>query len=103
MMKMFSLRASEEVLKEAERLSRVGKVDKSLILREALEKGLEKVSLETSMKLFSEGKLTVSEAANLAGLSVGEMMDKLREFGISSRIAIEDLEGSFEEALKVFK
>lgn len=100
---MFSLRASEEVLKEAERLSRVGKVDKSLILREALEKGLEKVSLETSMKLFSEGKLTVSEAANLAGLSVGEMMDKLREFGISSRIAIEDLEGSFEEALKVFK
>jgi len=56
-----------------------------------------------TMKLFSEGKLTVSEAANLAGLSVGEMMDELREAGISPKIKVEDLEGSFEEALKVIR
>ena len=103
MMKMFSLRASEDTLKEAIRLSKIAKVDKSLVLREALEKGLEKIRLETAIKLFSEGKLSLSEAANTAGISVGEMMDKLREVGISSKITLEDLQGSFKNALKIIK
>ena len=66
MMKMFSLRASEDTLKEAERLSRIAGVDKSLVLREALEKGLAKIRLETAIKLFSEGKLSLTEASNTA-------------------------------------
>jgi len=103
MMKLFSLRASEKTLKEADRLSRIAKVEKSIILREALEKGLEKVRLEESIKLFTEGKLAVSEAANTAGISVGEMMEKLKERGISSRITKEDLEGTLQNALKIIK
>jgi hypothetical protein len=61
---MFSLRASEDTLKEAIRLSKIAKVDKSLVLREALEKGLEKIKIETGIKLFSEGKLSIPEATN---------------------------------------
>ena len=103
MMKLFSLRASEEVLKEAERLAKFGKIDKSLVLREALEKGLEKVRLETAIRLFAEERLTVSESANLAGISVGEMMDKLREVGVDSHIGIEEIEGTLKEALNVIE
>ncbi|MDP2924834.1 MAG: UPF0175 family protein [Nanoarchaeota archaeon] len=103
MMKMFSLRASEQILKEAERLSKIAKVDKSIVLREALEKGLEKIKLETAVKLFSEGKLSLGEAANTAGISVGEMIDKLREAGISSAITSEDLNEMLEKALKIIR
>ncbi len=103
MMKMFSLRASEDLLKEVDRLAKVSKVDKSLVLREALEKGFEKVRLETAIKLFSEERLTVSEAANLAGISVGEMMSELRKVGISSGITQEEIEGSLKLALDVIK
>jgi len=103
MMKMFSLRASEEILREAERLSIIAKVDKSIVLREALEKGLEKIKLETAIKLFSEGRLSLNEAANTAGISAGEMMDKLREAGISSSITSEDVDELLEKALKIIK
>lgn len=103
MMKMFSLRASKDTLREAERLSRIAKVDKSLVLREALEKGLEKIRIETATKLFSEGKLSLTEAANTAGISAGEMMDKLREAGINSKITLEELKGTLDKALKVIK
>lgn len=103
MMKLFSLRASEKVLEDIDRLSKIARVDKSLIIREALEKGLEKVKLEESIKLFVDGKLTVGEAANIAGISVGEMMEKLKDRGIGSRITKEDLEGTLQKALKVVK
>ncbi len=102
-MKMLSLRASEETLKEVERLAKIGKIDKSLVLREALNKGLEKVKLETAIKMFSEGKLSVSEAGNTAGLSVGEIMQELRQKGLGSRITQEELEGTLEEALNILK
>ena len=54
-------------------------------------------------KLFAEGKLTVGEAANTAGISTGEMMENLREFGIKSRITQEELEGTLETALEIVK
>lgn len=103
MMKPFSLRASENILKEAERLSKIVKVDKSLILRGALEKGLEKVRLEEAIKLFSMGKLTVSEAANIAGISIGEIMEIFRERGMNSRITKEELEETLQKALEIIK
>ncbi len=103
MMKMFSLRTPENTLREAERLSKIAKVDKSLVLREALEKGLEKIRLETAIKLFSEGKLSLTEASNTAGISAGEMMDKLREAGINSKITLEELKGTLSKAYKVLK
>lgn len=103
MMKMFSLRASEDTLKEAIKLSKIAKIDKSLILREALEKGFEKIRLETATKLFSEGKLSLTEAANTASISAGEMMNELRKAGIDSRIALEELEGTLEDALRIIK
>ncbi len=103
MKKMISVRASEIMVKEAERLAKFGKVDKSIVLREALEKGLEKIKLETSIKLFIENKLTLQEAANIAGISAGEMMDILRQNGIDSKINLEDLRGSLERSLKMIK
>ena len=103
MMEMFSLRASKDTLREAERLSKIAKVDKSLILREALEKGLEKIRIETAIKLFAEGKLSLTESSNTAGISAGEMMDKIRESGINSKIALEELKDTINNALKILK
>lgn len=103
MKEMFSLRAPKDTLREVERLSKIAKVDKSLVLREALEKGLEKIRIEIAAKLFSEGKLSLTEASNTAGISVGEMMDKLREAGINSKITLEELKETLDEAIKSVK
>ncbi len=103
MKKMISVRASETMVKEAERLAKIARVDKSIVLREALEKGMEKIKVETSIKLFIENKLSLQEAANIAGISAGEMMDILRQNGIDSKIELEDLRGSLERAQKIIR
>jgi len=55
------------------------------------------------LKEFSESKVSTSEAAEIADLSVGEMMDELVKRGLKSEIKLEDLEGSLERAFKVVK
>lgn len=59
------------------------------------------MEIETAMSLFAEGKLSLTEASNTAGISAGEMMNKLREVGINSKITLEELRGTLDRAIKV--
>lgn len=45
---------------------------------------------EYALKLFAEGRVSISEGAALAKLSVGEYMDLLASRGIKSRVTLED-------------
>lgn len=103
MMKNMSVRLKEDLMKEAERLANLERVDKSVIIREALEKGFAEVKLEIALDRFSEGKASTSEAAKIAGLSIGEMMDETVKRGLKPNITAEDLKGSLESALKIVK
>ncbi len=67
------------------------------------EKRFNKDKLKTAVELFSEGKASTSEAAEVAGLSVGEMMDELVRRGVRPSITKEDLAGSLGRALKAVK
>ncbi len=103
MMKNVSIRLQKEFMEEAEKLAKLEMVDKSTIIREALEKGFAEVKLKTAVELFSEGKASTSEAAEVAGLSVGELMDELVRRGIRPSITKEDLAGSLGKAIKTLK
>jgi len=103
MMKNVAVRAPEKFIKDAKRIATLEYVDKSTILREALERGLSEIKLETAIKRFREGKASTSEAAEIAEISLGEMMDELMERGIRQDIGKEELEGNLEKALKMVK
>lgn len=103
MMKNVSVRLREDLMKEAEKLAKIENVDKSMIIREALEKGFAGVKLKIAIEMFSKGAASTTEAAGIAGLSVGEMMDELTERGIRPEISKEDIKGGLEKALKIVK
>ncbi|MBI2664133.1 UPF0175 family protein [Candidatus Woesearchaeota archaeon] len=103
MMKNISIRLKDDFIKEADKLAKLELVDKSVIIREALEKGFAEVRLQTALDKFSEEKASTSEAAEIAGLSVGEMMDELVKRGLRPKFTKEDLQGGLGRALRVVK
>lgn len=94
MLKQISMRVPEEFYETVNQLSKLEKQEKSFIVREALKKGLEKLRKENAVELYKERKLTLSEAARLADIGAGEMMDLLIKEGAGSGISIEDFEKS---------
>ena len=94
MLKQISMRIPEEFYETLEKLSKIEKQEKSFIVREALKKGLENLRKEIAVKLYKERKATLSEAAKLADIGAGEMMDFLVKEGVKSDISIEDFEES---------
>ena len=103
MMKNVSIRLKEDFMKEAEKLARLALVDKSIIIREALEKGFAEIKLEKALELYVKGKISTSEASEIADLSIGEIMDEITSRGLKVAITKENIRGSLERALKIVK
>lgn len=88
------MRIPKEFYETVEQLSKLEKQEKSLVVREALKEGLEKLRKERAVHLYKEKKLTLSEAAKLADVGAGEMMELLIQAGVKSEISIDDFEKS---------
>jgi predicted HTH domain antitoxin len=84
------VRLSKKVLeyidKEAERES----VDRSVIIRRLVERGAAELEKEKAAKLYIEGKISISGAAEMARLMIPEMVDYLVSKGFKSEYSVED-------------
>ncbi|MEM5802278.1 MAG: UPF0175 family protein [Candidatus Aenigmatarchaeota archaeon] len=86
------IRLPKEVLKEIEKLSKEEMEDRSTIIRKLVMIGYKNFMIKRSAEDYIKGKITLSEAAHKAGLTVWEMEKYLVERGFKSSYSLEDLE-----------
>lgn len=98
---MYKMEIPENLINSLRKIKKYEPVEESLLLRQALEYGIRDVEKELAVKLFSEGKTTISESAEIAQLSVGEMMELLSERGIKSKITLKDYEEGMSSAVEM--
>jgi len=91
-----SARLPKERVRLVEEIARAEKVDKSTILDRALEHYTKEWKLQRAIESYREGMATLSRAAEIAGVSVWEMIDELTKRKIPPQYDVED----FEEDLK---
>jgi len=91
----------ESLINSLKRIKKYVPVEESLLIRQALEFGIKNIEKELAIKLFSEGKTTISESAEVAEISVGEMMELLSNRGIKSKITLNDYETGKSTAEKM--
>ncbi len=98
---MYKMEIPENLINSLRKIKKYEPVEESLLLRQALEYGIRDVEKEVAIKLFSEGKTTISESAEIAQLSVGEMMELLSERGIKSKVTLKDYEEGMSSAVEM--
>ena len=92
MTESISLRLPKDVLKGLDALAKAEDKDRSTIIREIINSGIEAKKLEQSIRLYRERKATAWRAASLAGVSLWRFIDVLRERGVLLNYSGEDLE-----------
>lgn len=87
---VITVRLPEKDVKTIEKIAiRIAK-DKSTTIRELVEQG----RIYFAIIEYREGKISLGKAAEIAGLSISEMIDLLAKLGIPSAMEVEDyLEG----------
>ena len=90
MTKTMSIRMDKENFEFVSRLSKQEKGDISKTVRDLVYKGRVMFAIEK----YKNGEASLGKAAELAGLSVGNMMTTLEQYGVKSNLEVEDyLEG----------
>lgn len=97
---MYKLEIPEKLINSLKKIKKYEPIEESLLIRQALQYGIRDIEKELAVKLFSEGKTTISESAEIAELSVGEMMELLADRGIKSKITLKDYEEGLATAVE---
>jgi len=100
MEKIISIRPTEEIERKLERLMGIEKTERSVLIRRILNTGIDEELKKHALGLFRDKKVSLAKAAEIADLSVREMMDLIKEKGIPLHISIEDIREDFEAAMK---
>ena len=77
-----SARIPDDVFKELESFMKEESLEKSASIRKLLAEGLQHWKEERALKLLENGKVTFLKAAQMAGLSVWDFADLVREKGV---------------------
>lgn len=88
---------SEETLAEVDRLAERLKTDRSEALRRFIERGLREARIDDALGLLRQRKVSMGRAAEMAGVSLYEMLDLAREKGIPSGYGPDDLDRDIRE------
>ncbi|MGB2727006.1 MAG: UPF0175 family protein [Halobacteriota archaeon] len=100
MQKIISIRPTEEIERKLERLIGIEKTERSALIRRILDIGINEELKKHALELFRDKKVSLAKAAEIANISVREMMDLIKEKGVSLHITIEDIRKDFEAAMK---
>lgn len=85
------IRVPKKLLKTVEEKAEEEDVDRSTIIRQLISKGVREYKKEKAANLYREGKLSMSGAAEMADLTIREMIDYLIGKGYRSTYTYEDL------------
>ena len=91
-MKVLTLRLPEDVLEKIDNIARREGKERSEVIREILKIGLRDKFIEDALKAYKEGKVSIWKAAKIAGLSLWEFVEILKDKSIEIQYGIRELE-----------
>ena len=95
-METISIRMEKEDYISIKQIAEENREDVSKAIRELVEKG----RFLLAMEKYKEKDISLGKAAELAGVSISKMIDKLAELGIKNHIEFEDYERGLENLRK---
>ena len=99
-MTLISTRIPEDIRKDLKWYAEKERIGMSIAFRKILEKGLQEIKLEYSLELYKKGRISLWKAAEIAGISLWEIMEIVRERRIPKHYTIEDAEKDLKVTLK---
>lgn len=74
-----------ELLRSIDELARVKRVNKSALLVESIKLGSRELRIRFALEQYERGSISVGRAAEMAAISLAELLEEMRKKGITPR------------------
>jgi len=95
-----TVRLEGELINKIEDEARYEKTDKSTIARRLIAAGIEQAQRARAVEEYRKGRCTIWKASKIAGISLREMIELLRQEKIPRHISPEDVDEAWREAIE---
>lgn len=95
-----NIRVPLGMMEELEEIAGEEQLTKTDVARRLLSQGIRQWKMEYALELYQEGRVTKERAAEIAGLSLYEILDAVRRRGIPSHYTLEDAMQDIDEIVK---
>ena len=92
MTKQMNLRLEEDLIKEFEELAKEENLDRSAFVRKILLEGLQRERLNFALQKYMLKEISIERAAEIAKISIHEIILKMSQLGITSNLTLDDFE-----------
>ena len=92
MTKQMNLRLEEDLIKEFEELAKEENLDRSALVRKILVEGLQQERLNFALQKYMLKEISIERAAEIAKISIHEIILKMSQLGITSNLTLDDFE-----------
>ncbi|MDF1537548.1 MAG: UPF0175 family protein [Candidatus Thorarchaeota archaeon] len=92
MMETVTARLPEDMVKKLELIAKEEQIDRSELIRRALDIGIQQFLLERALKAYREKRVSLWKAASMAGVPLRVMMREADKSSIPIAYDVEDLE-----------
>ena len=92
MTKQMNLRLDEDLIKEFEELAKEENLDRSALVRKILIEGLQQERLNFALQKYMLKEISIERAAEIAKISIHEIILKMSQLGITSNLTLDDFE-----------
>jgi len=90
--KQMNLRLNEDLIKEFEELAKEENLDRSALVRKILVEGLQQERLNFALQKYMLKEISIERAAEIAKISIHEIILKMSQLGITSNLTLDDFE-----------
>jgi predicted HTH domain antitoxin len=88
--RQLNVRVQAEVIKDLEEIAHEEDLDKGAVTRRLLMDGIRRWRIERAVTLYREDRITKERAAEMARVSLYEMMDLLRERHVPAHLDVDE-------------
>jgi len=81
----------ESLIEGLERIATEEQVDRTSVARKLLTEGVHRWRLGHALRLYEQGQITKERAAEMAGVSIYDILDELRQRGTVAQYSLEEL------------
>ncbi len=90
----------DDLKEEIDKLRELYKEDQSTYIRKLLWKSIAQEKLDYALREYINDKISIGKAAEIAGISIWEMLDELKKRNISLNYKISEAELEIDKILK---
>ncbi len=99
-MSKISITAPEDIETKIKMLAAGLHLDRSAVIRSIIDIGVRQKLIEYSLNQYMKKKISLAKAAEIADISIREMLDILNEKGIPQHISQKSIMKDFEAAIQ---